>query len=95
VKVVYPELSARRNKWWLVIDGGDVDLCSADPGYDVDLYVSGTLRSMTSVWMGHATLKAEIAAGTIALTGDKTIARSMHSWLGLGVFAKEKQRIAS
>lgn len=95
VQFVYPELSAGRSTWWLVIDGSDVDLCSVDPGYDIDLYVSSTLRSMTAVWMGHATLKAEIDAGNIALTGDKTMMRSIHGWLGLSVFAKEKRSIAS
>jgi hypothetical protein len=50
---------------------------------------------MTSVWMGHTTLKAEINAGNIELEGDKAIARSMHAWLGLSPFAKEKSRLAS
>jgi DNA-binding HxlR family transcriptional regulator len=95
VEIIYPELGAGQKLWWLVIEGGEVDLCYQDPGYDVDLYVKSSLRSMTSVWMGHSTLKAEIDAGNIVLTGDKTIARSMQSWLGLSPFAKESSRIAS
>jgi hypothetical protein len=57
--------------------------------------VTSTLRSMTAVWMGHKTLKAEIGAGRITLTGDRAIARSRHSWLGLSPFAREPQRLAS
>jgi DNA-binding HxlR family transcriptional regulator len=95
VEFVYPELGAGRKSWWLVIDGREVDLCSVDPGYEIDLYVRSSLRSMTAVWMGVSTLKAEIEAGAIELTGDKAIARSMHGWLGLSLFAKEKSRIAS
>jgi DNA-binding HxlR family transcriptional regulator len=95
VKFTYPELSASQQSWWLVVDGGSVDLCGVDPGYDVDLYVRSSLHSMTAVWMGHATLAAEIKAGNIELTGDKAIARSMHDWLGLSKFAKEKSRVAS
>lgn len=95
VKFSFPELRTGHKTWWLVIEGGEVDLCAVDPGYDVDLYVRGSLHSMTSVWMGHSTLKAEIDAGNIELTGDKAIARSMHTWLGLSVFAKEKTRLAS
>jgi DNA-binding HxlR family transcriptional regulator len=94
VQFLYPELAAGRNTWWLVIDGRDVDLCSVDPGHDIDLYVHSTLRSMTAVWMGHATLKAEIDAGNITLTGDRMVTRSIHEWLGLSVFAGKKRHIA-
>ena len=95
VKFTYPELSANRNSYWIVVDGGAVDLCSVDPGYEVDLYVRAALRNMIAVWMGVATLKAEIEAGNIELTGDKALARSMHAWLGLSAFANEKSRIKS
>jgi DNA-binding HxlR family transcriptional regulator len=95
VKFTYPELTANQKSWWLVIERGEVDLCAVDPGHEVDLYVTGSLRSMTSVWMGHSTLKAEVNAGNIELEGDKAIARSMHQWLGLSPFAREKSRLAS
>jgi len=57
--------------------------------------VRAGLRNMTSVWMGVSTLKAEIEAGNIELTGDKALARSMHAWLGLSAFAGEKSRRAN
>lgn len=85
---VFPELSPGRRSWWLVIDGGKVDLCFVDPGYEIDLYLRSSLRSMTAVWMGVSTLKAEIEAGNIELTGKQAIARSIHEWLGLSPFAR-------
>ena len=94
VKFTYAELGGRKS-WWIVSEAGDVDLCSVDPGYDVDLYVSSSLHSMTAVWMGVSTLKAEVDAGNITLTGDKAVARSMEQWLGLSPFAAEKSRVAS
>ena len=95
VKFTYPELSAGRKSWWIVSDNGEIDLCGVDPGYDIDLYVNGSLHAMTAVWMGVSTLKAEIDAGNITLTGDKAVARSMQQWLGLSPFAAEKSRVAS
>jgi DNA-binding HxlR family transcriptional regulator len=95
VKFAYPEVRAGQQLWWLVIDGGKVDLCGVDPGFDIDLDVRSSLRSMTAVWMGLTTLKAEIAAGNIELIGDRVIARSMHSWLGLSPFAKVERQAAS
>ncbi|MGX9426682.1 MULTISPECIES: winged helix-turn-helix transcriptional regulator [Bradyrhizobium] len=88
INFIYPELSGERKSWWLVIDGVTVDLCLTDPGYEVDLYVTCPLRTMTAVWMGIATLEREVANGGIELTGDKAIARSMQQWLGLSPFAK-------
>lgn len=95
VKFTYPELSVARKSYWIVIENGSVDLCSVDPGYDVDLYVTSPLHNMTAVWMGISALKAEIDAGNIMLTGDKALARSMHQWLALSPFAPEKSRLAS
>ena len=36
--------------WWLVIEGREVDLCTEDPGKDVDLYVTSELRTLIEVW---------------------------------------------
>jgi hypothetical protein len=44
--------------------------------------------------MGLTTLKAEMETGNIEIDGDKLIARSMHSWLGLSPFAKVERPTA-
>jgi DNA-binding HxlR family transcriptional regulator len=88
INFTFPELSAARKSWWLVVDGGKVDLCGFDPGYEVDLYVRTSLFAMTAVWIGHSTLKTEVASGNIELTGDKAIASSIGAWLGLSPLAK-------
>jgi hypothetical protein len=39
-------------KWWLVVaPGADIDVCVTDPGFDVDLYVTTDLRTMTAIWI--------------------------------------------
>jgi DNA-binding HxlR family transcriptional regulator len=91
----YPELPEARQNFWLVIDNRVVDMCLVDPGYDVDLFVECSLRTMTAIWMGLTNVQAELDAGRIELSGDKTLARSMQQWLGLSPFAKEKNRRAA
>jgi DNA-binding HxlR family transcriptional regulator len=85
----YPELSSRRD-WWLLVEKRNVDLCQTDPGFEVDLYVECPLKSMTAIWMGLATVKSEMAADRLTLTGDKELARSMQAWLGLSPFAPNR-----
>ena len=68
-----------------------VDLCSIDPGFDVDLYVSVDLRTMTAIWMGLETVRAAIASRRMLLTGNRQLATAMQTWLGLSPFAKERK----
>lgn len=88
----YPELPVARRHWWLVIEPDtDVDLCSVDPGFDVDLYVSVDLHTMTAIWMGMATVQQSLDSGSLLLTGDRRLAEQMQTWLGLSPFATEKK----
>jgi DNA-binding HxlR family transcriptional regulator len=93
IQFIYPELVPARRNWWLVIDKRSVDLCYVDPGFEVDLYVVTSLRTMTAIWMGIAAMAREIENGQIQLTGDAELARSMQRWLGLSPFAKERSRV--
>ena len=92
VEIVYPELPATQRRWWLIVDPGTgVDLCKVDPGFDVDLYVSADLRSMTAIWLGLDTVRAAVANHRLVLTGSRQLASSMQTWLGLSPFAKERK----
>jgi DNA-binding HxlR family transcriptional regulator len=100
INFLYPDVLSARRSWWLVIDaatagGGHVDLCSSNPGFEVDLYVKAALRSMTGIWMGFTTVAKEVEAGNLELIGDPGVAKSMQTWLGLSPFAKEKRRVAA
>jgi len=93
VQFLYDELPISKRDWWLVIEAtGEVDLCWADPGFQVDLYVNTDLRTMTAIWMGITTVRAE--ASRMELIGDRKVARTMQTWLGLSPFASEKKKVA-
>jgi DNA-binding HxlR family transcriptional regulator len=82
VQFVYPELPVSKRYYWLVVEPqGEVDLCSADPGFEVDLYVSSDLRTMTAFWMGLTTLERE--REKVRFTGTRDAARKMRAWLEL------------
>jgi hypothetical protein len=90
IQFVYPELAASQRSWWLVVDPAEaVDLCSIDPGFEVDLYVSVDLRTMTAIWMGHDTVRAATSSQRMLLTGDRSLAADMQAWLGLSPFATQ------
>ena len=86
VQFCYPELPSTKRDWWMIVGAsGEVDLCWSDPGFDVDLFVTTDLRTMTAIWMGLTTVQR--SAGLIAFDGDRGIAETMQQWLGLSPFA--------
>jgi DNA-binding HxlR family transcriptional regulator len=95
IQFLYPELPAAQRSWWLLVEpGADVDLCSVDPGFDVDLFVTTDLRTMTAIWMGLDSVRIAVASGRLVLTGDAELKANMQTWLGLSPFAKV-QKLAS
>ena len=92
IQFQYPELPPGTRSWWLLVDpNGGVDLCSIDPGFDVDLYVSTDLRTMTAIWMGLDTVRAALGSERMLLTGDRQLSTNIQTWLGLSPFAKERK----
>jgi DNA-binding HxlR family transcriptional regulator len=96
IQFQYRELPAGHRSWWLLVaPGADVDLCAIDPGFDVDLYISTDLRTMTAIWMGSDTMRAALRAERVMLTGDRQLAASVETWLSLSSFAKERKLAAN
>jgi DNA-binding HxlR family transcriptional regulator len=92
IQFLYPGLPAAQRRFWLVVDPeAGTDLCKIDPGFEVDLYVSVDLRTMTAIWMGLDTVRAAVASQRMTLTGSRLLATSMQTWLGLSPFAKERK----
>jgi DNA-binding HxlR family transcriptional regulator len=88
----YPELPANRRYWWLIIDPEakvEVDLCAKDPGFEVDLWVTTDLKTMTAIWMGLSSLKE--SQSKLLVDGDQALARSIAQWLGFSHFAGQKK----
>jgi DNA-binding HxlR family transcriptional regulator len=95
IQFQYQDAPPKDRCWWMLA-GPDsaVDLCSIDPGYDVDLYVAAELEAMTAIWMGYETVSGAKAKGRLMLTGDDKLASNMQQWLGLSPFAKEQRKVA-
>lgn len=92
VRFTFPEAAQHVRDHWLVVEtSGETDLCHLDPGHEVDLFVTGSLRAMTAVWMGKAKLREVVEDGSLELIGDAALARNMQSWLGLSPFAREQR----
>ncbi|MFZ1728249.1 MAG: helix-turn-helix domain-containing protein [Albidovulum sp.] len=93
VQFLYSDLPASKSHWWLVVEPkGEVDLCWSDPGFDIDLYLTTDLRTMTAIWMGLETV--DTARDKIEVLGSRGLSATMQVWLGLSPFARQRKLVA-
>ena len=89
IQVIFKDLAEARRNWWLVVEPErEVDLCSVDPGFDVDLYLSTDLRTMTEIWMGYTGIERARDSGKLLITGDRGLETAIGSWMRLSPFAR-------
>lgn len=76
-------------RWWLSVESEGVEVCDKDPGQDVDVYLSSTVRTMTDVWLGHRSYRDAMEAGELHIVGDAALMRSIPKWLTCKTFAPQ------
>jgi DNA-binding HxlR family transcriptional regulator len=95
IEVIFADQPSARRKWWLIVEPGkDVDLCSVDPGFEVDLYLATDLRTMTEIWMSYTSIAHAKEDGRLTVTGNRQLEAKLKSWLGLSRFAKVEKLVA-
>ncbi len=83
---IFNDLTTFKN-WWLVVRNDEVDLCTENPGKDVDLYITTTLRNLVEIWKGDIEIKQALRKELIKTQGNKQLAKTMPDWLGICLYA--------
>jgi DNA-binding HxlR family transcriptional regulator len=72
--------SPERIHIWIVMDRGDVSVCSQHPGFDSDLIVRTGSLPMARVFNGLTTLERAVDAGDIELLGPPALVKGFGRW---------------
>jgi len=83
---IFDDLTQFKN-WWLVVRNGEVDLCTENPGKEVDLYIRSTLRNLVEVWEGDIEIRSAQRKQLLKTQGNTKLARTMSDWLGICLYA--------
>jgi len=87
---IFEELTQFKS-WWIVINGDDVDLCTKNPGKDVDLYINSTVRTMVEIWEGEIGLKTAQRKNLLKTNGNRQLVRTLTDWFGICLYADVKR----
>lgn len=73
--------------WWLLVQDGRVDVCVNDPGREVDVYFTTTLKILADVWMGKRSYRKAIADKELTLVGQQALINDVSAWMSNSIFA--------
>ena len=76
-----------KERWWLVLQRPNVELCLEDHGFEPELFVTADLRAMTEVYLGRRRLTQAIEAGLVEVHGPRPLVQAFPKWLGVSNFA--------
>lgn len=88
VQFEFTDITGPKKMWWLIIEPSQADLCIENPGFDIDLYVTTDLSTLTGAWMGDMPMKQALASGAIELHGSGPLARGFDKWMRRSPFAQ-------
>lgn len=81
VQFEYPDAPEGARDWWLVSENNEIDLCLNDNGYDVDVLIKCSLKTMTSVWTCQQKFRDAVNEGEIKIMGDPKLTKNLQEWL--------------
>jgi len=87
VGFTFRDVPSDLRNWWLVINEDDTDVCDEDPGYDVAVTVTSSLRGMTEVWRGDRSWSSALRTGALQVSGPADLRRAVPGWFTLSGFA--------
>lgn len=83
--LIFDELPKHKS-WWLIINGDVVDLCTEDPGRNVDLYITANIRTLVNVWQGNLDIHTALNNQSIKTHGVRHLINTMPNWFGVCLY---------
>jgi DNA-binding HxlR family transcriptional regulator len=77
----------RHERYWLLIERGDTEICKTYPGLDEDLYITAEAEAFVKWHAGQLTWAQATREGRIQLDGLPSLVRAFPAWNARSMFA--------
>jgi DNA-binding HxlR family transcriptional regulator len=78
---------ARRERYWLLIELGDTEICKTSPGLDEDLHITAEAEAFVKWHAGQLSWAQATREGRIQIDGAWPLARAFPTWNARSMFA--------
>ena len=80
---------------YIHVQNGNVQVCATDLGFDVDVYITSTLSTMTRIWYGEVEMVAAMESGEMGVKAPPVYSRRIKRWLGISSFTTDSPSFGS
>jgi DNA-binding MarR family transcriptional regulator len=80
----------RPERYWLLLEQADTEICKEDPGFDEDLFVTAEAEAFVKWHLGRLTWAEATRSGRIQLHGPTSLVRAVPTWNKRSMFAHVK-----
>jgi DNA-binding HxlR family transcriptional regulator len=88
VQIDFADQPANKRRWWFLNADGRCQLCVDDPGYEVDVFLSGKTENFIHVYLGDISLHGALNDDLLEAIGTASDVRKLEAWLNSGPLSK-------
>jgi len=77
----------RRERYWLLLELGETEICKTRPGFDEDLFITADAEAFVKWHAGQLSWAQAVAGDRIQLHGPSALVKSFPTWNGRSLFA--------
>lgn len=76
-------------KHYIYVREDACNVCPADLGFDVDIYMMATTKALTRIWYGEVDILRAIDNGDVKVVGQSIYTKSIKRWFGVSTFTTD------
>ncbi len=81
VQFEYADAPIGAKDWWLISENGEVDLCLDNRGFEVDVLITSSLKTMTEIWTCAQSFEEALDQNKIKVLGDSKLTGKLQHWI--------------
>jgi DNA-binding HxlR family transcriptional regulator len=81
VAFVFSDLHGALRRWWLLLEAGQVELCTEPPGRSEDLVLTCHLRTLAELFNGDLSLADALSGERLVARGPAKLLKTLRLWL--------------
>lgn len=78
---VFSDLRGEQRRWWVLVDGPDVELCAQPSGRAEDVTLTCRLRTLAEIFNGDSSVGSALGTGRLDVKGPARLTRNIRAWL--------------